>query len=447
MEDVKNALYIIKQHLSPGNIVKISMRMLACINKEITIHSIRTSFLSLQIAQHYNFKQIANIQTLTLLSLYHALGFYKDDYQFGYNPHNPNPEFFLCTPEYKSIYAYTSFYLKDMTPLGDATAALENFLEPLTHYEQHTVIGDYKKIIYFAAHISNFYKKHPDEPLPQDLSTLAPPGFIDNQCIDIFNDLNKDNAIFHAFKTNQAVEELSSFLSNIKYPIERTVQLQKLLVYFLDFKSTYTVSHAINTSCYAISLGLRCKLSNKELSELFSSAVLHDIGKIAIPKRILEFPGKLSPEDMGIMRLHVNHTKRILLECTPNKIITDAYRHHEKLNGKGYPNNLKADELSQVQRILTVADITSALNDSRSYKSEFSTDKIFRIIKEMTDAGELDGEITKFVLNEFDDISQEQQALLDILRVDFSNIFAKYNSYIMNDVEDLSDDIEDLEDL
>ena len=215
--------------------------------------------------------------------------------------------------------------------------------------------------------------------------------------------------------------------------------LEKLLIYFLDFKSTYTVTHAINTSCYALSLGTRMKLNPDELSELFCSAVLHDIGKIATPQRILEFPGKLAPEDMGVMKHHVNHSKRILSGHAPEQIIENVYRHHEKMNGTGYPQHLTGDQLTLIQRILTVADITSALNDSRSYKTEFSTDKTKSIIEKMTKAGELDPEISKFVLEDFDEIVSEQQYLYKILCVDFSHVLAHHSDYLFDDTESLAD--------
>ena len=211
------------------------------------------------------------------------------------------------------------------------------------------------------------------------------------------------------------------------------------MIYFLDFKSTYTVTHAINTSCYALSLGSRMKLNPAELSELFCSAVLHDIGKIATPQRILESPGKLVPEDMGIMKHHVNHSKRILSGYAPEQIIENVYRHHEKMNGTGYPQHLTGDQLTLIQRILTVADITSALNDSRSYKTEFSTDKTKSIITKMTEAGELDPTISRFVLEDFDEIVSEQQYLYKILCVDFSHVLARYSDYLFDDTESLAD--------
>ena len=139
---------------------------------------------------------------------------------------------------------------------------------------------------------------------------------------------------------------------------------------------------------------------------------------------------------------------------------------HEKLNGKGYPRHLEGKDLNLIQRILTVADITSALHDSRSYKGEFNKEKILSIIKDMTDKGELDPQITKFVIEDFDRLVKEQQFFQGMLAIDFSKVIINYNNYIYEDVdlwvenllnattpyeeiEDIEelDDLEDLEEL
>lgn len=449
MRDWQNLLNSFNQLLTPGNIVKISMRMLACINREITFHNIRTAYLCLKLGKVYKLKEGGNLQTLTLLALYHTIGFFREDFHFQYNPYDPNPDFFSDNKEVRSRYAFSAYYLEDMTPLREDAKALEYFTEPLLPGEENSYIGDYKKLLYFCARISDYYKKNPDNPFPKNIAEITADE-LDSELVELFNQLNKDNSIYTTINDNLAEEILQEAVTFIKYSEDETTQLQKLLVYFLDFKSTYTVSHSINTACYSLSLGTRRNLNNEDLNQLFTSALLHDIGKIATPQRILEAPGKLSPEDMGIMRHHVNHSRRILREYTPEKIIEDAYRHHEKLNGSGYPNHITAEEITEIQRIITIADITSALNDSRSYKGEFSTEKIFRIIGEMTEKGELDSEISKYILNDFEEISKEQKVLLDILRVDFSNILSKYNNFILTEEEpldDIEDIVEDLEEL
>lgn len=453
MNQIQESLDSLKQILTPGEIVLISLKMLGSINKHVTFHNIRTAFLAWKLAETVNDKRL-DIKHLVVLSLYHTLGFFRLDNYSDFNPHDSNIDFFSDTKETASKYVFSCYYLKYMTPLGNSACALENFTQPYNDVMKHFIIQErLKSIIYLCARISEYLFHHGDSELPEDLNEIAP-GYFDPEYVRTFKIANKNNVLVEAIRDDKFTDEFQAYLKALTFPEKDSEMLEKLLIYFLDFKSTYTVSHAINTSCYALSLGKRMGLNPEELSELFCSAILHDIGKIATPQRILEFPGKLSPEDMGIMRHHVNHSKRILSGNAPEQIIENVYRHHEKLNGKGYPRHIPGDQLTLIQRILTVADITSALNDSRSYKSEFSTEKTISIITKMTDDGELDADISKFIQQEFDEILKEQQYLYKILCVDFSQVLARYNDYIFSDVSQLAndalkteDDIEDVEDI
>lgn len=93
---------------------------------------------------------------------------------------------------------------------------------------------------------------------------------------------------------------------------------------------------------------------------------MHDVGKIGIPLSILEKPGKLDDEEMKVMRTHVELTEDILEGCIEPVLLQAAARHHEKLDGSGYPRGLHAAELSMPDRIIAVADIVSALVYTRA---------------------------------------------------------------------------------
>ena len=451
MSDIQESLDSLKQILTAGDILHISLRMLGSINKNITYHNIRTAFLAWKLGQTINDERLI-LQDLVILSLYHTLGFFRIDNYSDYNPHDNNIDFYSETKEVKGKYVFSCYYLKYMTPLGEASLALENFTQPYNDVMKHFIYQErYKSIIYLCARISTYLFQHGDSELPEDINEIAP-GYFDPEYVRAFKIANKDNCLVKEIKDDKFVDEFSEYVQSIRFETKESEMLEKLLIYFLDFKSTYTVSHAINTSCYALSLGKRLGLNPAELSELFCSAVLHDIGKIATPQRILEFPGKLKPEDMGIMRHHVNHSKRILSGHAPEIIVENVYRHHEKLNGKGYPRHIEGKDLTLIQRILTVADITSALNGSRSYKEEFSTEKTKSILSNMTQEGELDPAISKFILEEFDEIVAEQQYLYKILCVDFSQVLARYSDYLFNDASSLADsaissDSDDAEDI
>ena len=438
MSQIQESLDSLTQILTPGQIIHISLRMLGSINKHITFHSIRTAYLAWKLAQTINDNRL-NTRNIVILALYHTLGYFRDDTIFGYNPHDSNIDFFSEEKQVTSKYVFSCYYLKYMTPLGDDALALENFTQPFNEDMKHFLYQEkYKAIIYLCARISTFCYHNGDEYLPDDLNELAP-GYFDTEYVRAFKIANRDNQLVDALNNDKFVDELGAYIDTISFEPKESEMLEKLLIYFLDFKSTYTVTHAINTSCYALSLGQRMNLNPSELSELFCSSILHDIGKIATPQRILESPGKLAKEDMGVMKHHVNHSKRILSGHAPKQIIENIYRHHEKLNGTGYPEHLTGDKLTLIQRILTVADITSALNDSRSYKTEFSTDKTKSIISKMTEAGELDSAISKFVLEDFDAIVSEQKYLYSRLCVDFSLVLSRYSDYLFDDTDSLAD--------
>ena len=344
-----------------------------------------------------------------------------------------------------------------MTPIKCDARALETFNQPFDKdLKKYIYQEEYKGILYLSSRISDFIQKNPGKELPEDINTLAP-GFFDPEYIEVFKEINKDNKIINSIKDNSYRKELFSYIQQIDYPIEDHIKMVKLLIYLLDFKSTVTMQHSINTSCYAVCLGIRLNLSDKELVDLFISAFLHDVGKIAISPRILESPNKLTDKEREIMQKHVEYSRHILKGILSDKIVENVYRHHEKLNGSGYPNHLKAKDLTMVQRILTVADITSALNDSRSYKTEYTKERTESIIEKMTLDGELDPEITKYIQTDFDTIQKEIRYLQELLSVDFSNVIQKYNDYMYNDVEvftqkiefleNQDDDIEDIEEL
>ena len=443
--------------LKADQMANITLRMLACINREVVLHSVRTAYLSYKTVCVHPMNEKCVPEKLVMLAIFHTLGFFREDIHFNYFPHEANLDYFSNEKATESKYVFACYYLEYMTPLKSDAVGLQNFLQPYNKdLRKYVYQEEYKDVIAMCARISDYVNKNPDKPLPADINEIAP-GYFDPEYVAAFSEANKGNLLTDAIKAGTHFDEINQLVSTINLSPEDNKMLEKMLIHLLDFKSTTTMKHSINTSSYALSLGLRLNLNSEELTILYNSAFLHDIGKMATPQRILEFPGKLSPEDMGIMRHHVNHSKRILSGFVSDEILETVYRHHEKLNGQGYPRRVEGKDLTLIQRILTVADITSALNDSRSYKGEFSKDKTISIIKDMTEKGELDPQITKFVIDDFDELVKEQMVFQEMLAVDFSKVIVNYNNYIYEDVDlwvdnlmDATtpyDDIEDIEEI
>jgi GAF domain-containing protein len=138
----------------------------------------------------------------------------------------------------------------------------------------------------------------------------------------------------------------------------------------VDAKDTYTADHAKRLAVMALAVGRELGLGAHELVELRYGAILHDIGKIGVPDAILRKPGKLDDEEWKIMRHHPEIGSRIL---APVPRLAGAARivrhHHERYDGKGYPDRLVGEAIPLGARILTVVDSFSAIMDARVYKA------------------------------------------------------------------------------
>ncbi|MEE9270238.1 MAG: HD-GYP domain-containing protein [Candidatus Krumholzibacteria bacterium] len=145
----------------------------------------------------------------------------------------------------------------------------------------------------------------------------------------------------------------------------------------LDANDPYTHGHSYRVSRYALRLGRAMGLSSKDIEILEYSALLHDIGKIAIRKEILHKPGKLSDEERRSLSTHPTIGADIVenLKFLKEAAVLVRY-HHEQPDGKGYPVGLKGDEIPVGSRILLCADAFDAMTSDRPYRKGLSVDRV-----------------------------------------------------------------------
>jgi len=158
----------------------------------------------------------------------------------------------------------------------------------------------------------------------------------------------------------------------------------------LSFHDFYTYDHSINVSMYSISIlkALNPKADRKDLVIAGMGGLLHDIGKIKIPTRIINNPGKLSDEDFQVIKDHPDFGYGLLCDhdCSHHEgvdfdvIKRVVHEHHENFNGTGYPNNLKGTEISVYARITAIADFYDAITTKRSYHEVLSTEDAIEVM-------------------------------------------------------------------
>lgn len=141
----------------------------------------------------------------------------------------------------------------------------------------------------------------------------------------------------------------------------------------IDAKDRYTQEHIQRVKTYAMDLAREMDLSDMELKAVEYGALLHDIGKIAIPESILCKPGKLTPEEFETMKTHATIGAKILEPVRfPFPVVEVVRSHHERYDGTGYPDGLKGDEIPIGARILAVTDVYDALTTDRAYRRAWS---------------------------------------------------------------------------
>jgi|Deesub1362A_J573_1020465.scaffolds.fasta_scaffold00093_59 PAS domain S-box-containing protein/putative nucleotidyltransferase with HDIG domain len=143
----------------------------------------------------------------------------------------------------------------------------------------------------------------------------------------------------------------------------------RTLAHAIDAKSPWTRGHSERVTAYAISLGKEIGLSDNELEKLELAGLLHDIGKIGTYDTLLEKPEKLTAEEFELVKQHPTKGAEILEPIKQLKDIVPIIKHHhERLDGKGYPDGLKGDEIPFLSRILCVADSFDSMTADRPYR-------------------------------------------------------------------------------
>ncbi len=148
-----------------------------------------------------------------------------------------------------------------------------------------------------------------------------------------------------------------------------SMQIVTALSGAIDAKDTYTNGHSTRVAYYSTQIARRTGLTEKEQNDIYMMGLLHDVGKIGIPDAIINKPGKLTDEEYAIIKNHPVMGAGILKNITEfPKLCTGARWHHERYDGKGYPDGILGENIPLEARIIAVADAYDAMSSKRSYR-------------------------------------------------------------------------------
>ena len=153
----------------------------------------------------------------------------------------------------------------------------------------------------------------------------------------------------------------------------------------IDMKDRYTNGHSTRVAQYTAMLAKELGYDEETVEKYYRIALLHDIGKIGVPPEVLNKPCKLTDEEFEIIKSHTSKGYDALKEITiMPELAIGAQAHHERPDGRGYPNHLKGDEIPRVAQIIAVADCFDAMYSNRPYRNRMNFEKVVSIIKEVS---------------------------------------------------------------
>lgn len=175
---------------------------------------------------------------------------------------------------------------------------------------------------------------------------------------------------------------IKRFVEQKKRDEETIEQIMQTFINFIEAKDPSTMGHSVRVAKYSKMLAQKMGFSEDKCTQIHHIALMHDCGKIYIPDEILSKPGKLTDEEYEVMKKHTIYGNEILRDFTAIEDMgTGALSHHERYDGKGYPNGIAGEDIPIISRIICVSDAFDAMNSRRCYRDNLAEDVIISELK------------------------------------------------------------------
>ncbi|RMF95725.1 MAG: HD domain-containing protein [Candidatus Schekmanbacteria bacterium] len=223
----------------------------------------------------------------------------------------------------------------------------------------------------------------------EDMNVLVIPIMSGTKNFGTLNFFKKSSEDFFLNDHLKLLETIAKSMANVIKNGELYQQIQNLLfniirmlLNIIESKDDYTEGHSKRVYEISIHIGKAMNLGKDAMFDLKWASIIHDLGKINIPSEIVKKPGKLTKEEYEIIKTHPIVGANLISHIVEFKNVAKGIlHHHERIDGKGYPNGLKGEEIPLISRIIAVADTFDALNSDRPYRKRLSLNEILEEIK------------------------------------------------------------------
>jgi len=390
-------------------------------------HQIRTAYIAWEISKELKLDK-RDINEIVISALFHDIGAISEDYRLLSTLNESDNDYIHC--------------VKGEIILNDFSQIIKGAKYVRYHhtdYEKLKKICEKKfhlgsQILFLSDYIDRNSRQFNEECVLEMSSKIYPviidllaSGKVMKEVSDAFEQISMKEEFWLNLNSYSIIMTL--FDEDDMFGLKNKIQFSSILdfiVTIVDMKSYYTVAHSTGVAIASKNIGGLLGLQSNDIDWLYLAGYLHDIGKIAVPKKILDKKGKLTKEEYMIIKRHPYYSYRILSSIELFKPFSTAAFHHENSKGSGYPFKLSGKLLGKRERIVGAGDLFTALYEDRPYRERMKESEIQHIIDERMIAGLLDKKIGKVIKNYYGEVAklikEKQDEMQEIYYNKFSNL-------------------------
>ncbi|MBF0118831.1 MAG: HD domain-containing protein [Desulfobacterales bacterium] len=390
-------------------------------------HHHRVAFIAMQIGKEIGFNN-KMINDLILAGMLHDSGALSLDEsldEFYYDFTNPH------------IHSEIGYQLiREYEPLIDAANIIRYHHVPwqngqgVCFKDQNVPISSH--ILHIAERVGGLIDDHEEILSQQDMfCTLIKKNceqIFAPELVKAFLSLSKRESFWFDLISPQITKHLYNFYYDQELTLKdkSIFEIAGMFYQIIDFRSRFTTFHSTGVAISAEILASLMGFDSDTCIKIKIAGWLHDLGKLSVPKEILEKPGKLSNFEFNIIKSHPYHTYHILNGIKGlGEIVFWAAFHHERPSGLGYPFRIKENEISIPSRIIAVTDVFTALTEDRPYRRGLPPETTLSILKNMKDEKALDGDCINILEKNYDAIDINRRKVQ-------KEVAEKYQSMFIN---------------
>ena len=402
-------------------------RAVDLVTPKVSSHHQKVAYMAFNIADAMRLS-VDQKRTLVLASLLHDIGSLSLD---------DNMDFFDEEPLTINNHAFIGARLFSSSPIMKNVAKVIKFHHiPWNNGEGNSYNGEEVSLLSHILHLSDRVAIR----VNQDINVISQIRSIKEyiksasnsifvpELVDTFMRICDEEALWLDLVYRPTIfnEQNDMSLQSINLTLDETVDFTKILSQIIDFRSKFTATHSAGVAAVALKLAELSGFSESECKMMSIAGNLHDIGKLAIPREILEKADALEPAEYDIIKSHTFYTYHLLAPISRFESIAQwAAYHHEKLNGHGYPFHIKADNLSLGARIMAVADIFTAITEDRPYRKGMPKEKAEAVLGHMVENESISQPIVTLLIDNYATIADLRKESEGHAAADYSKILSK----------------------